>query len=470
MARRNLVCILTLAMMVLPVCSGPAVGDGVTLGHAQTDAYSHWGLIAENTQFALISHSQGVENLIISIRVAKSQLVGTDPHAPMYYNDAVWVYPVPANPRNVSIGAVGAVEPLSGSFLETKVESALSGSIDATLWSQVYPFMFALLLPIKITEHPHSSPPPKTWHPDLFPTFRVFQTFQGYGLTTELIGTNSSSGLSDYLASLQLSFPEATSSAVGKYIGEDYSLVVSRISNMTEFLDSAPTDVFYPYDNSHVYYNVGIAMRFPCDHIFYPMRLTSSYGDAEVPMLIQVLGFVSPYSSAGRMHVHTSYMVGTSGTIDPFVADFLRSSYQTNGVEYTELEFDSKASLLTDDLWMDSSQPSSVGVLKFTIDNPWAIALPIFMLGSVLSSLVATLVVFRVNKPLYGRAAMLGLLNITTIVGLGLATSYVLDRRLIFRDPQYPLPEHPVAGYLICFTAVFVVAVVALYFGFFALL
>ncbi len=459
MVRRNLVAIATLALMAMPVCSAPVVGDGVTVGHAQADAYSQWGLVAESTQFALISHSQGTENLIISVKVAKSYF--------MAYDEAVWIYPVPANPGNVSIGSVGAVEPVSGSFLETRVESALSNSIDATLWSQVYPFIFALLLPVQLTSNTPSYKMPEfmSGGNGSSESFQVFQTYQGYGLTTELIGTNSSSGVDDYLASLQLSLPESSSSVVDEYVGEDYSFVVSHISNMTEFLASAP----YDYYGSSVYYNVGIAISFPCDHIFYPMRLTSSYGETEVPMLIQVLGFVSPHSSAARMQVGVHYLVGGRGTIDPMVASFLRSPTQTYEVEYTELVFDSKASMLTDDLWMDNSQPTGVGVLKFVRDNPWAAALPIFVLSSAASSLLATLIVFRMNSPRYGRATMLGLLNLTTIIGLGFAARYAIDRRLLFRGPHYPLPEHPLAGYLVCFTVLFLFSVVALYFAFFYL-
>lgn len=459
-ARRNLVAPLILVLLAMPLCTGPAAGDGIVVGHNVSDAFDRWGFVDEDTQFGLISYSEGTENMILSIKVTHSQLTALD--------QAVWIYPIPSNPRNVTIGGVGEVSAISGTYLESEVEDAMGKGIDLTTFSQVYPFILSLFVPVQLNPNAPFTMAPRdlgTGATGGNDSVEIFQTFQGYGLTTELTGTNSSSGLRDYLAGMQLSLPSGASGIIDEYVGKDCSFVISRISNMTEFLDTAPVI----YDYTTAYYSVGVAVSFSTDQIFYPLRLTSTYGNAEVPMLIQVIGHVSPRASAGRMHIEPHYMVGRAGDLGLSVSSFLGTSRNTYGMDYTELVFDSRANLLTDDLWMDDSQPLSVGILKYTKDNSWAVALPIFALSSIVSSLLSTLIVFWGNKPQLGRAALLGLFNFTTLIGLGIAARHFIDRRILFRDVNYLLPEHPVAGYLTCFTLLFLLTVVLSYLGFFAL-
>ena len=247
---------------------------------------------------------------------------------------------------------------------------------------------------------------------------------------------------------------------VNEYVGKDYSFVASWISNMTEFKSSAPREFRYP--NS--FYNMGVMIGFPTDKIFYPLRLTSVYESEIVPMVVQVVGLVNPIESSSSFHgkgMTTDYKVATWLRVHRSIARIydphtkLTDTYvNIPKLKYTEIIVDATSSSFTDDLWIAPSPSLKARALDLATEHSWAVSIPIFILTSMLASLVSGLVVFRGFKPRGTMFALLGLFNFLTVVGVWLA-AWKLDigKRFVRQGPY--AWQHEVASFVAAFTLLF---------------
>jgi hypothetical protein len=288
----------------------------------------------------------------------------------------------------------------------------------------------------------------------------VTQSIAKFGMTTELVGTNSSSGLAAYLQAKGLDIPASADPIINEYVGKDYSFVASWISNMTEFQSSAPRENRYP----SVFYNLGVMISFPTDKIFYPLRLTSVYESDTVPMVVQVVGLVNPIESSSSFHgkgMTTDYKVATWLTVHQsliriYSPDARPAETYTDirSLKYTEIIINSTSSSFTDDLWIDPSPSLKARALVLATEHSWAVSIPIFLLTSMLASLLSGMVVFKGFRPNAAKFAALGLFNLLTIVGVWAAARWFEVDDWFVKDGPYPW-EHGVASYLAAFTLLF---------------
>jgi hypothetical protein len=439
-----LVSIVTL-IMTMPVFSFRTSADGGMFTHA--DVYDQWGLAKEDTQYGLIGYHDGYQRMVISIRIGVAGLAQMD--------KAVWLFPVPSNPRNATIDMVGEFREIEGKRMSVIAQDSLTNDAMLVSATQFYPLLF--WIPIVMTSGTGSYTMGKDGSDDV----QVTQTVVKYGMTTELVGTNSSDGLTAYLQSKGLDLPSTTAPVVDEYIGKDYSFVASWISNVSDFRTHAPMG----YAHGTSFYNLGVMIGFPTERIFYPLRLTSVYGSTPVPMVVQVVGFVDPVESSGSFHgkgMKTDYLkasyISVNSTVGdifyPDIGTFSRNYVNVWNLKYTEIIINTTSDSFTNDLWIDPSPPLKARALDFTTEHSWAVSVPILILTSVLASLVSGLVVFRGFRPRGMMFALLGLCNILTIVGVFIAARrFEADGRLV-RDGPYPW-DHAVASYLVAFTVLF---------------
>ncbi|OGS41859.1 MAG: hypothetical protein A3K67_03945 [Euryarchaeota archaeon RBG_16_62_10] len=448
-----------------PALAGPAAGDGGFFVHET--AYDHWGLAEESTQFGLINYNDGYEKLMIAIKVPEADLRQSD--------RAVWLFPVPAPPEDVSIDLADRVSEFNGERLVTLAEKSFRDDILIVVSTQLYP--------VVVTVPAYMMPTFGTTGDGQYllkegggnNTVEVFDSVMEYGVTTEVIAADSSSALYEYMLSLGLELPSEADPIIEDYLAREYSFVASWISNMTEFLSEAPLSSMY--GGNERFYSFGVGIGFHSDRIFYPLKLTSVYGEAVVPMLVQVLGFVSPDSFPERAAVKADFLVDVNADFDSSMAEFFDAPYPgehnsvvLEDVRYTEIVIDSKASTLTDDLWLDDSPTAAARTLDFVASNNWVLSIPLFVVASMLASLLAGMIVFKGRKPSGWKFAVLGLLNSSTLLGLWLGSRLLrVDERFV-RDRSQPPAPHSVSSFVAMFTLLFLTLVVAIAGGFFAAL
>ena len=445
---RGVLVSVVMLIMTMPAFSSRASADGGMFTY--TDIYDQWGLAKEDTQYGLIGYHDGYQRMVISIRINTGSLVQMD--------NAVWLFPVPSNPRNASIDLVDEISEIQGERLAKNAQDALTNDAMYLSATQVYPLVF--WFPIVMTSGYGNTLMSKDGYNSSEDGVEVTQSIAKFGMTTELIGTNSSSGLTTYLQAKGLDLPVNADPIIDEYVGKDYSFVASWISNMTEFQSSAPQEFRYP--NS--FYNLGVMIGFPTETIFYPLRLTSVYESEIVPMVVQVTGLVNPIESSSSFHgkgMTTDYKVATSLRLQRNIARIydphikLTDTYvYIPALKYTEIVINTTSSSFTDDLWIDPSPSLKARALDLTTEHSWAVSIPIFILTSMLASLVSSVVVFRGFKPNVAMFAALGLFNLLTIVGVWAAARWFeVDHRFV-RNGPYPW-EHAVASYLAAFTLLF---------------
>lgn len=446
---RSVIVSVVMLIMTTPAFTFRSSADGGMFTHA-VDVYDEWGLAKEDTQYGLIGYSDGYERMVISIRITTGILAQTD--------NAVWLFPVPSNPRNASIDFVDEVSEIQGERMAKSAQDALTNDAMFLSASQFYPLVF--WLPIVMTSGYGGTLLAKEGYGSSDDGVQVTQSIARFGMTIELIGTNSSSGLTNYLQAKGLDLPASVDPIIDEYVGKDYSFVASWISNMTGFQNTAPRELRYP----NVFYNIGVMIKFPTNKIFYPLRLTSVYGPETVPMVVQVVGLVDPIESSDSFHgkgMTTDYKVAKllsvhNSVIRVFSPDAVASGTYTyfRNLKFTEIIMNTSSSSFTNDLWIDPSPSLKARALDLTTEHSWAVSIPIFILTSMLASLFSGVVVFRGFKPNAAMFAALGLFNVLTIVGVWVAARWFeIDHRFVKGGP-YPW-EHGVASYLAAFTLLF---------------
>lgn len=454
---RGLMAWLVVLAVSLPSLSGSVAGDGGFFIH--DTAYDRWGLAEETTQFGLINYDDGYEKLIISIKVPQSDLQRSD--------RSVWLFPVPSPADGVNIGLVEKVSALGGQRLVKLAEESLRDDMIVIASTQLYPVIVTIPASLSMGYGATS-----TLGGDSKDDVEIFETVMAFGVTTEIIEADSSSALYQYLASLGLDLPSDADPIVQDYVDLEYSFVASWISNMTDFLATAPTST--SYGMYQPLYSFGVSIGFHSDRIFYPLKLTSVYGEAVVPMLVQVLGYVSPHSSPKGADMKADFMFANFASFDPSLAEFFGrpnpgeySSVVLENLKYTEIVIDSEASTLTEDLWLDDSPTAAARALDLLVSNSWALSVPLFLGASMLASLMAGMIVFRSQRPSGWRFALLGLLNSATIVGLWLGARLMRIDEAFIRDRSKPVAPHSVTAFVGVFTVLFLVIMIATAGGFF---
>ena len=392
-----------------------------------------WSALDQEKQIGIINFRDGYEKLIIVIDVKNSSLTG---------EQAAWIVPIPADPANVTIDILDDIPTLSGSRLQSLARDAVAGPYFFFYSTQPYmiPFAFLNFYIDGIIAGGYSDENQYT----------IYESIEEKGVTTEKIGAKDSQGFQIYLQSHNLTLPDEANETIDDYIGQDYCFIVSWISNIEEFREEALIEEYYNYDYyySEPFFMLGISINFPTEKIYYPLKLTSIYGSATIPIFIQVMDYVTPVqypdvSQYGYMvtqyYIDTDYRMPTSLTT--FFAEQLEQSSITPDVSeqtripnlrYTKIRIYSEAQFLTEDLWIDDMASAETSILDLIATNGWIVLLAIFILSSCIASLLAGLRVFHKQKPIIHKFALLGLCNLASLLGMFIASfSLRIDQKFV---------------------------------------
>ena len=411
--------LITFGLILTPVC----IGDGCVF----IPTVEQWIMSYEEKQMALINYEDGIEELTIAVDIKNSSLNASQ---------AFWIFPAPVKPEDATINITKDIDfHLYGrNDIRNSVKNEISSLIFSSTLTQTYLSGFTLFWYIYTGYSLGAAP-----NPDL----EIFQRIEKMGITSELVYANTSVALDLYLDEKNISLPENATEIIDEYIGKEYSFVVSWISDLETFKKEAYgenyQDIYYWNYQDDPHYIFGLTVTFPTEEIFYPMRLTSIYGDKVIPILIQVNGHVTPENNY----------------------DGINTDYYSS---YTEIEINTKSSEFTEDLLIKNEAPSSVHIASFISSNLYLIIIIILMVSSLLASLISSFIVYHKYKPIYWKFALIGMFNSLSIFLVFFMCSILKTSQKFVKKPvkEKIISKNIIFGFIITFSVLGILSIVSL--------
>lgn len=221
-------------------------------------------LVEEKSQQAYINYVGGREKLIIAADIEESS------------SDIFWIIPVPSKSEDVNVDITSQLPYFIGDDVKSKVNLKLSNALENSYFlgfaTQIWPIPVGLLS-INMSGS-MSSGDVKSF--SIGDSISVDSHIEKAGMVSETITAKNGEAIYDYLSQKGFNVQRGRVEEINSYIKENYSFVVSWIAN-----------------NENVGQR-GIYINFPTDKIYYPLILTSAYGDSKLPIIIRVLGYVKP--------------------------------------------------------------------------------------------------------------------------------------------------------------------------------
>lgn len=376
---------------------------------------SRWDTSKENYQQAYINYSGGIERMLLAVGM-DSQKDGK----------ALWIFPVPANPRDVKIDVFSTVPQLIGEDVNKKMLMSLGSYSSILLNSQIYPMPFTILATGLVGASPRDYIGNKSldsFAPPRGPQVTVIETLNKNGLTSELLSATNAGALYDYLLNKGLILDSSYMSVFNSYIGKNYSFVVSWINSDVIALNEAR----------------GLYVTFPTNTIYFPLIPTSLYGDEVVPASLRVFGFVDTgnlpenlkkYSTTRYYHQDvlniSSELLSLFETlprVQTINKGFVSSSVTFNDVLYTKIDISAPSREFTTDISFPASRAFIPSVLGFLVSHD-ALFLVLYTWGfAIIASLFVGLLIFKEFRTKRGVVKLLvvGAANAFTLLGAAIA-------------------------------------------------
>ncbi len=384
MGKKNIIKIMLIfsILLVVPTLSPAVSADGCVF----IPTVEEWIHIYEEKQIGLIKYENGIENLTLVIDIKNSSLSE---------DEAFWIFPIPGDPNNIDIGITEDIDFYYGGYRDIRDEAKqdISDSFMLLSFSQAYlsmvPF-FSLYMFSYAMGHAKED----------YNDITIHETAEKMGFTSQLISANdknNTNAINNYLESKNITLDSDAMELIEEYVGEDFCFVVSWISDIDEFKEQAmdnPEDYYYwYYGYGEPFHILGISVEFPTNDIYYPMKLTSIYGEKKIPILLQVNGHVTPKNTYSGMSTH----------------------YYTDDSSYTEIKINTESNDFSEDLYIENKEPLDVQNAKFIKNNALWFIILVFILCSILASIGSAFIVYRKNNPDYKKFILLGFCNFLSI-------------------------------------------------------
>lgn len=370
-----------------------------------------WELQDMDQQLCAINYENGFENMLLSVDVSE-----------LHGEKAVWIFPVPAEPDKTVIDIIKGFPRLWGYDLKEITDDNISGAFSLMRLSQVYTFPFVFLFGFGGIGKEAES----TGAGDIGEV-TVHEHIEKMGLTTELVTTEDGNAFYNYLTDKKLEMPSNLKSILENYIGEEYSFVISWISDIEKFKQESATKDRY----GRIINTIGVSITFPADKIYFPLKPTSVYGSQKVPILIYVMGHVTPelYLEI-KKESQVNYFVQKYYNVPNELSSFFNGKTRLEDLKYTKIKINTPSKYLTEDLWIKDSAPADVVLADFVNRYVWIWGIVFFILSSCLASMFAGIITFRKDQPDKKKFALFGLWNFLTLIGFAVASIFLRTIKL----------------------------------------
>ena len=226
-----------------------------------------WTWVDENSQQAFINYEQGTEKLIIAVDLEEEN------------SDIAWIIPVPSKPEKVEIDITSELPIFFGDDVMSKAKLEFSENLKtsyyAGLLGQIWTFPFSIIF--VSLGGARGGLGGEIASGDLV---SVETHIEKAGMVAEVITAQNSQAIYNYFSQKGFNIKQGSISELNSYIEKDYSFVVSWIASGTISDESRGQR--------------GVFVNFPTSKIYYPLILTSAYGETELPITIRVLDHVKP--------------------------------------------------------------------------------------------------------------------------------------------------------------------------------
>ena len=395
-----------------------------------------WNYQDMKEQLCMINYENGTENMILSIDVDNLQ-----------GEKAVWIFPVPAKPLETKIDIIKGFPRLSGYDIKIKAKKNISNFFTLIRATQIY------AIPEILWSTSLGTTRGKLESPVL-----LYESIEKMGLTTELIATENERALYDYLTSKGVNLSFDFKEILKEYMGKDYSFVVSWISDIETF-KKEQKEIKISYETIN---KLGVSVSFPTEKIYFPLKPTSIYGDKIIPILVYVIGHVTPenYPEVAQKDKYgeknsllakmafanpekqIGYFIQNNFKAPSGLSSFFNNKTEIDNLKYTKIKLNMPSGQLTEDLWIKNSAPSNISLVEFLNRNFFFGGLALFALISCLSSMIAGIIIFKNDKPSKIKFALFGLTNFLTLIGFAIIAYFLkIDKK--FTQQKQEISEKP---------------------------
>ncbi len=253
-------------VMIFIISPLSAIADG---GVIRPLPNGDWTWADEKSQQAFINYENGIEKMIIAADIDEGN------------SDIAWIVPVPSNSNNIKLDISQELPVFVGDEVMSKAkinfDESLKNSYAAGLLGQVWTLPFSIMMFVSlggsgsgggssnlISDNPIS----------------IDYHIEKSGMIAEVITAKNKQSVYDYLSQKGLNIKQGSISELDYYIEKNYSFVVSWIATKENYVKNKGER--------------GIFISFPTKKIYYPLILTSVYGEAKIPVVVRVLDYVKP--------------------------------------------------------------------------------------------------------------------------------------------------------------------------------
>lgn len=415
--------ILVFFNFLLLIFSTSVLADGFV--HIYDPDLNSWELKKEQRQLCAINYTNGLEKMILAIEVGDLQ-----------GEKAVWILPVPAEPDKTVIDIIKKFPRLWGYEIKEAMREVISLGFTTM---RVYQFYALPVLNFyfrnRYAGYGAIGAAERGPTDVLEEGITIHQHIEKMGFTTELVTAKDGDKFYDYLKTKGLTLPTNSKSNLNEYIGKEYSFVISWISDIEKFKQEVIKSGQYRYNDS--VYTLGVTVTFPSDTIYFPLKPTSVYGKEKIPILIYVMGFVTPklYPEIEK-NTQVNYFVNEEYYPPAALSFFFDGQERIRDLKYTKIKIRTPSNNLIKDLSVTNSVTSKIVLLDYLYKHPviiLIIGIILFVSGSCLASMLAGMVAFREYKSDKKKFALFGLWNLLTLIVFIVATT-------LFRTEE-PKPE-----------------------------
>jgi len=443
MANRMLFILIAL-MISMPLISVPISADGGGFVYR----YQEWVPLEESEQFAIIDYTNSVQSMIIGISVSRSSLESS--------TRAVWMFPIPASANLTDIFLSPTIPQFSGPGARDMMRSSLSNDFGMLYSTQIFSIPLALPLifqtPIYMENPGWGSLGVGGSSDLLLGGVDVIEHIEQNGITVELMDVDSGPALNAYLETKGLELPEDAYNIIQNYVEEDYCFVASWMSD---------TISSYNFGYKTIIYGVGV--KFPTDKIYFPMRLTSIYGETFIPITIQIIcpAHLTNQDQLPDIRIHEDirtddsyrYRQSDEWFLERLISEQVPINMYLYDIEFTEIKMNETASTYVTDLWFEEGLSAGMQSYIAVAQNSWIVIIPMLLGLSLLASFTSRAILFRSKKIPKKEFVLLGAFNMLTLIGV--AVGY----RLLKIDDIANVPETETKFwiYLFTFTVLFLI-------------
>jgi len=403
---------LLLLLALILLAPGLARADGKAF--TRTSDNSAFQPANQEDQRALIFFRDGQERLLITIN---------------YYanpdDQGLWIFPVPGTPDTVHIDLWDTLPTFQGRDDRPWAREIVRQTMLIMRASQIYPVPFDLVARAIGRKKGHEKEEPgKEDEVD------VYETIRKWGLEAQAVTAPSIEALANHLRQSEMEIADEELKPFEPYLSGDYVLVIVRVASRAE-LDKefglSRSDVWEPSSSMR---RPCVLVEFPATRAYYPMRPTASYGDEHVPATIYVIGHVRPEADARmlrNLRVHHFRDETADRRLEAFCGIAPRSV-----VDYTVVETRGPARAYTSDFAFTPVRTSGFALAAFITDRHATyclLAVLVFLALSCLSGAAAGAIA-RIGT---GKGAVVGLLNVASIVGVILGAAAWIEQRRVVR-------------------------------------